>query len=139
MNTSDQLAERKAESKVHKKIYNPKLKIVLNTVTGQWISSNGKLFQKLIREGFIYTDKLSDYIEDIWSRSKFDFSYPALIPPLSILARPGICKRFPISVKSAVKSGISLFIQEKNKQSSLQNLIQMNYFNENLTILLKFS
>ncbi|CAG8831388.1 45645_t:CDS:2, partial [Gigaspora margarita] len=139
MNTSGQLAEYKTESKVHEKIYNPKSKIVLNTVTGQWISSNGKLFQKLIREGFIYTDKLSDYIEDIWSHNKSNFPHPALIPPLSILARPGICRRFLISVESAVKGGISLFTQEKNKQSSLQNLIQMNYFNENLTILLKFS
>ncbi|CAG8611255.1 20522_t:CDS:2, partial [Gigaspora margarita] len=50
-----------------------------------------------------------------------------------------IREKFLISVESAIKSRISLFTQEKNKQSSLQNLIQMNYFSENLTILLKFS
>ncbi|KAF0366102.1 hypothetical protein F8M41_022972 [Gigaspora margarita] len=112
-------------------------KTVLNLLTGRWINPNGKLFQKLIREGFIYTDSLSDYIEDIWSRSKFIFSHPALIPPLSIIAnRPTIWGSFPISVKSVIKGGISLFTQEKNKRSSLQNLIQMNYSNKNLIILL---
>ncbi|CAG8819508.1 28886_t:CDS:2 [Gigaspora margarita] len=115
-------------------------KTVLNLLTGRWINPYGKLFQKLIREGFIYTDSLSDYIEDIWGRSKFFFSHPVLILPLSILAnRSDIREKFLISVESAIKSRISLFTQEKNKQSSLQNLIQMNYFSENLTILLKFS
>ncbi|CAG8812062.1 14139_t:CDS:1 [Gigaspora margarita] len=112
-------------------------KTVLNLLTGRWINPNGKLFQKLIREGFIYTDSLSDYIEDIWGRSKFFFSHPALIPPLSILAnRSDIHEKFIISVKSAVMGGMSLFTLEKNKRSSLQNLIQMNYSSANLTTLI---
>ncbi|CAG8831253.1 16183_t:CDS:2 [Gigaspora margarita] len=41
--------------------------------------------------------------KDIWGRNKSNFPHPALIPPLSILARPGICRRFLISVESAVK------------------------------------
>ena len=32
--------------------------------------------------------------------------------------------------------GVSLFTLEKNKQSSLQNLIEMNYFSDNLTMLI---
>ncbi|GBC03292.1 hypothetical protein RclHR1_05050017 [Rhizophagus clarus] len=66
-----------------------------------------------------------------------DFYHPALIPPLSILAsRSDICKRVPISVESAVMGGMSLFTPEKNKRSSLQNLIQMNYSINNLTTLI---
>ncbi|CAB4475328.1 unnamed protein product [Rhizophagus irregularis] len=74
-----------------------------------------KLFQKLIR-------RLSDYLEDIGNAyvCEFeldplaDFYYPALIPPLSILAnRSDIRKKIPISVESAVMGGVSLFTLEK--------------------------
>ena len=118
---------------------------VLNLLTGRWISPNGKLFQKLIREGYRYANRLSDYLEDIGTIcvGEFeldplaDFYYPALIPPLSILAsRSDIHKNFPISVESAVVGGMSLFTLEKNKRSSLQNLIQMNYSSDNLTTLI---
>src|SRR5215469_4212464 len=113
-------------------------KTVLNILTDRWINPNRKLFQKLIREGYKYVDRLSDYLEDIGIIyvGEFeldplaDFYHPALIPPLSILAsRVDIRKNFPISVESAVVGGMSLFILEKNKRSSLQNLIQMNYGN----------
>ena len=105
---------------------------VLNLLTGRWISPNGKLFQKLIREGYRYANRLSDYLEDIGTIcvGEFeldplaDFYYPALIPPLSVLAiRADIRKNFPISVKSVVVGEMSLFTLEKNKRSSLQNLI----------------
>ena len=120
-------------------------KTVLNILTGRWIDPNRKLFQKLIREGYKYVDRLSDYLEDIGIIyvGEFeldplaDFYHPALIPPLSILAsRSDICKRVPISVESAVMGGMSLFTLEKNKRSSLQNLIQMNYSIDNLTTLI---
>src|SRR4051794_1181203 len=120
-------------------------KTVLNILTGRWINSNRKLFQKLICEGYKYVDRLSDYLEDIGIIyvGEFeldplaDFYHPALIPPLSILAsRADICKDFPISVESAVVGGMSLFTLEKNKRSSLQNLIQMNYSSDNLTTLI---
>ena len=113
-------------------------KTVLNILTGRWIDPNGKLFQKLIREGYRYANRLSDYLEDIGTICVGDFEldpladfyYPALIPPLSILAsRSDIHKNFPITVNSAVEGGMSLFTLEKNKRSSLQNLIQSNYSN----------
>ena len=84
---------------------------VLNLLTERWIKTNGKLFQKLIREGYKYVDRLSDYLEDIGTIcvGEFeldplaDFYYPALIPPLFILAsRSDIHKNFPISLESAV-------------------------------------
>ncbi|GBC36208.1 uncharacterized protein OCT59_022036 [Rhizophagus irregularis] len=118
---------------------------VLNILTGRWINPNGKLFQKLIREGYRYANRLSDYLEDIGTMNigefeldpLIDFYYPALIPPLSVLAiRADIRKNFPISVESAVVGGMSLFTLEKNKQSSLQNLIRMNYSNDNLITLI---
>ncbi|PKC12110.1 hypothetical protein RhiirA5_397098 [Rhizophagus irregularis] len=118
---------------------------VLNLLTGRWISPNGKLFQKLIREGYKYADRLSDYLEDIGTMyvGEFeldplvDFYHPALIPPLSILAsRADIRKNFPISVESAVVGGMSLFTLEKNKRFSLQNLIRMNYSSDNLFTLI---
>ncbi len=120
-------------------------KTVLNILTGRWIDPNRKLFQKLIHEGYKYVDRLSDYLEDIGTIyvAEFeldplaDFYYPALIPPLSILAnRSDIRKKIPISVESAVMGGVSLFTLEKNKRSSLQNLIQMNYSIDNLTTLI---
>ena len=118
---------------------------VLNLLTGRWIKTNGKLFQKLIHEGYRCANRLSDYLEDIGTISvgEFeldplaDFYHPALIPPLSVLAiRADIRKNFPISVESAVVGGMSLFTLEKNKRSSLQNLIQMNYSNDNLFTLI---
>jgi hypothetical protein len=118
---------------------------VLNLLTGRWIKTNGKLFQKLIHEGYKYVDRLSDYLEDIGIIyvGEFeldplaDFYHPALIPPLSILAsRADIRKNFPISVESAVVGGMSLFTLEKNKRSSLQNLIRMNYSSDNLFTLI---
>src|SRR5688572_25441010 len=118
---------------------------ILNILTGQWINLNGKLFQKLIHEGYRYADRLSDYLEDIGTMhaDEFklnplaDFYHPALIPPLSILAsRSDIRKRFPISVESAVEGGMCLFTLEKNRQSSLQNLIQMNYSSDSLSTLI---
>ena len=78
----------------------------------------------MIREGYKYTDRLSDYLKDIGITyvGEFeldplaDFYYPALIPPLSILAsRSNIHKNFPITVDSAVEGGMSLFTLEKNK------------------------
>src|ERR1700722_3605473 len=120
-------------------------KTVLNILTGRWIDPNRKLFQKLIREGYKYVDRLSDYLEDIGTIyvGEFeldplaDFYHPALIPPLSILAsRADIRKNFPISVESAVVGEMSLFTFEKNKRSSLQNLIQMNYSSDNLSTLI---
>ncbi|CAG8613668.1 33553_t:CDS:1, partial [Racocetra persica] len=56
---------------------------------------------------------------------------------LSIIAnRSDICKNFPISVESVIKGRMSLFTIKKNKQSSLQNLIQMNYSSDNLSTLI---
>jgi hypothetical protein len=118
---------------------------ILNILTGRWIDPNGKLFQKLIQEGYRYADRLSDYLEDIRTMYADEFEldplanfyHPALIPPLSILAnRSDIRKRFPISVESTVMGGVSLFTLEKNKQSSLQNLIQMNYSSDSLSTLI---
>ncbi|PKK46164.1 hypothetical protein RhiirC2_803828, partial [Rhizophagus irregularis] len=120
-------------------------KTVLNILTGRWIDPNRKLFQKLICEGYRYANRLLEYLEDIGTMNvgEFeldllaDFYHPALIPPLSILAsRADICKNLPISVESAVVGGMSLFILEKNKRSSLQNLIQVNYSSDNLTTLI---
>src|SRR5688500_12192612 len=118
---------------------------VLNILTSRWIDPNGKLFQKLIHKGYRYADRLSDYLKDIRSiyidkfelDPLFDFYYSALIPPLSILAsRSDIRKRFPISVESTVEGGMCLFTLKKNRQSSLQNLIQMNYFSDSLSTLI---
>ena len=90
-------------------------KTVLNILTGRWIDPNRKLFQKLIREGYKYADRLSDYLEDIGTiyvgefelDPLVDFYHPALIPPLSILvSRADIHKNFPISVESAVVGGM---------------------------------
>jgi len=99
-------------------------KTVLNILTGRWVDPNGKLFQKLIREGYRYANRLSDYLEDISIGIIYvgefeldplaDFYYPALIPPLSVLAiRADIRENFIISVESAVVGGMSLFTLEK--------------------------
>ena len=78
-------------------------KTVLNILTSRWIDPNRKLFQKLIREGYRYANRLSDYLEDIGTMNigefeldpLIDFYYPALIPPLSVLAiRADIRKTF---------------------------------------------
>ncbi|PKC53461.1 hypothetical protein RhiirA1_479245, partial [Rhizophagus irregularis] len=94
-----------------------------------------------------YADRLLDYLEDIGTiyvgefelDSLADFYYLAIIPPLSILARSNICKKFPISVESAVIGGMGLFTLEKNKRSSLQNLIQTNYSSDNLSVLIRIT
>ena len=118
---------------------------VLNLLTGRWIKTNGKLFQKLIHE---CANRLSDYLEDIGTISvgEFeldhlaDFYHPALIPPLSTLAeRADIREKFIISVESVVMGGVSLFTLEKNKRSSLQNLIQKNYSSDNLSVLIEIT
>ena len=123
-------------------------KTVLNILTGRWMDPNGKLFQKLIREGYRYANRLSDYLEDIGTISVgeieldplADFYHPALIPPLSTLAeRADIRENFIISVESAVVGGVSLFTLEKNKRSSLQNLIQKNYSSDNLSVLIEIT
>ena len=121
---------------------------VLNLLTGRWIKTNGKLFQKLIHEGYRCANRLSDYLENIETISvgEFeldplaDFYHPALIPPLSTLAeRADIREKFIISVESAVMGGVSLFTLEKNKRSSLQNLIQKNYSSDNLSVLIEIT
>ena len=123
-------------------------KTVLNILSDRWINPKGKLFWKLIREGYKYADRLLNYLEDIGTMyvGKFeldplvDFYHSALISPLSILAsRADICKNFLISVESAVVGGMSLFTLEKNKQFLLQNLIQMNYSSDNLTTLIRIT
>ena len=67
---------------------------VLNLLTGRWIKTNGKLFQKLIHESYRCANRLSDYLEDIGTISvgEFeldplaDFYHSALISPLFTLA-----------------------------------------------------
>jgi hypothetical protein len=102
----------------------------------------------LIREGYKYVDRLSNYLEDIGIiyigefelDPLVDFYHPALIPPLSILAnRSDIREKFPISVESVVEGGMSLFTLEKNKRSSLQNLIEMGYSSDNLSMLIRIT
>src|SRR5687767_9160869 len=118
---------------------------VLNLLTGRWISPNGKLFQKLIRKGYRYANRLSDYLEDIGTIcvGEFeldplaDFYYPALISPLSILAsRSDIHKNFPITLDSAVEGRMSLLTLEKNKRSSnysnLSTLIEITWEHEEM-------
>ena len=99
-------------------------KTVLNILTDQQIDPNKKLFQKLIRKGYKYADRLSNYLEDIGTMHVgefeldplIDFYHPALISPLSILAsRADIRKNFPINIESAVIGEMSLFTLEKNK------------------------
>jgi len=123
-------------------------KTVLNILTSWWINPNGKLFQKLICEGYRYVNRLSDYLKDIRITyickfeldSLADFYYSALILPLSVLTiRVDIRKKFIISVESAVMEEMSLFTLEKNKWTLLQNLIQINYFIDNLTTLIKIT
>ena len=115
---------------------------VLNILTSREINLNGKLFKKLIRKGYKYVKWLSGYLEHIETRYEWDpladFHHPALIPPLSVLtARLDIIKRFPISVKTAVIGGMSLFTLEKNKRSALRNLIEMNNPSYNLCMLIR--
>src|SRR3954469_12432728 len=95
---------------------------VLNLLTGRWIKTNGKLFQKLIHEGYRYADRLSDYLKDIGTMyvGEFEldplanFYHPALILPLSVLAiKADIRENFIISVKSAVLGGMNLLTLEK--------------------------
>ncbi|CAG8689081.1 25768_t:CDS:2 [Racocetra persica] len=77
---------------------------VLNLSTGCWIKKNGKLFQKLLREGYKYTKDLSHYLDDV------------LLIDLNEYAKMrDICKRYPISVSTAVEGGMCLFAIEKNR------------------------
>ncbi|GES94716.1 hypothetical protein GLOIN_2v1639659 [Rhizophagus clarus] len=67
-------------------------KTVLNILTGRWIDPNEDI-------GTIY---VAEFELDPLA----NFYYPALIPPLSILAnRSDIRKKIPISVESAVMGG----------------------------------
>ncbi|CAG8855809.1 31003_t:CDS:1, partial [Gigaspora margarita] len=105
---------------------------VLNLSTNRWIKFNGKLYKKLLREGYKYAKDvlpidIGDY-ETIYPLA--DFYHPALIPPLSILARRrDICRRYLINVSTAVEGRMSLFTIEKDRKTSLENLIEMNYSN----------
>ena len=54
-------------------------KTVLNLLTGRWIDSNGKLYKKLIREGYKYADRLSDYLEDIGTINVGEFELDLLV------------------------------------------------------------
>ncbi|CAG8648085.1 31913_t:CDS:2 [Gigaspora margarita] len=86
---------------------------VLNLSTNRWIKKNGKLYQKLIREGYKYTKDLTHYLKDISpiDLDEYGTIYPladfyrsALILPLSILARrEDICRRCPITISSVVE------------------------------------
>ena len=78
----------------------------------------------MIREGYRYANRLSDYLEDIGITYIYEFEldplanfyYSALISPLSVLAiRADIHEKFIISVESAVMKRMSLFTLEKNK------------------------
>ncbi|CAG8789847.1 8341_t:CDS:2, partial [Gigaspora margarita] len=118
---------------------------VLNLSTNRWIKFNGRLYKKLLHEGYKYTKDLSQYLEEVplIDIGEYGTIYPlvnfyhsALIPPLSILARRGdICSRCPIIMTSVVEGGMSLFTIEKNGKTSLDNLIEMNY--SSLFVLLK--
>ncbi|CAG8732338.1 23302_t:CDS:1 [Racocetra persica] len=120
---------------------------VLNLSTGRWIKKNGKLFQKLLCEDYKYTKDLLYYLDDVLliDLDKYgtiyplaDFFYFALILSLSTLAKMrDICKRYLISVGTAVEREIYLFAIEKNKQTVLYNLIQMGYPGYNLSQLLE--
>ncbi|KAF0428453.1 hypothetical protein F8M41_005861 [Gigaspora margarita] len=120
---------------------------VLNLSTGRWIKKNGKLFQKLLREDYKYTKDLSHYLDDVpligldeycTIYPLADFFHSALILSLSTLAKMrDICKRYSISVGTAVGGGMYLFAIEKNGRTALHNLIQMGYPGYNLSQLLE--
>ena len=88
----------------------------------RWIKTNGKLFQKLIHEGYRCANRLSDYLEDIRTisvgefelDSLADFYHSALISLLSTLAkRADIRKKFIINMKFIVMKEVSLFTLKK--------------------------
>ncbi|GBB93322.1 hypothetical protein RclHR1_02150009 [Rhizophagus clarus] len=117
-------------------------KTVLNILTGRWIDPNRKLFQKLIREGYRYANKLSDYLEDIGTIcvSEFeldplaDFYYPALILPLSVLAiRADIREKFIISVESAVMEGMRITWEQEEMKTWRNNVLMKFLYYSNLT------
>ena len=109
---------------------------VLNLSTGRWIKKNGKLFQKLLREGYKYTKNLSHYLDDVLliDLDEYgtiyplaDFFYSALIPSLSTLAKMrDICKRYPISVGTAMEEGMCLFAIEKNGRAASRQLYSVS-------------
>ncbi|RIA94850.1 hypothetical protein C1645_817436 [Glomus cerebriforme] len=118
-------------------------KTVLNILTGRWIDPNRKLFQKLIREGYKYVDRLSDYLEDIGIIyvGEFeldplaDFYHPALIPPLSILAsRLDIRKKFPISVESAVIGEMRITWEQEETKAWRDDVLKKFLHNPNLVL-----
>ncbi|CAG8608931.1 8756_t:CDS:2, partial [Scutellospora calospora] len=89
---------------------------VLNLSTNHWIKRKGKLYNRLLCEGYKYARDLIHYLEDILPIDLdeystiyplADFYYPALIPPLSILAQRGdICRRYPITISSIIEGGM---------------------------------
>ncbi|CAG8481992.1 16479_t:CDS:2 [Acaulospora colombiana] len=114
---------------------------VLNLLTGRWIKTNGKLFQKLIREGYRCANRLSDYLEDIGTISvgEFeldplaDFYHPALIPPLSTLAeRADIRENFIISVESVVVGGELLGSEREETKAWRDDLLVKFLHHSNL-------
>ncbi|KAF0420606.1 hypothetical protein F8M41_006921 [Gigaspora margarita] len=130
------------ESKHNKEFNEPEE--VLNLSTNCWIKFDGKLYKKLLREGYKYAKDLSHYLEEVplinigeygTIYPLADFFHTALIPPLSILARRDIYRRYPITMISAIEGGMDLFAIEKNGKMSLENLIKMNY--SNLSVLLE--
>ncbi|POG74856.1 hypothetical protein GLOIN_2v1770911 [Rhizophagus irregularis DAOM 181602=DAOM 197198] len=112
---------------------------VLNLLTGRWISPNGKLFQKLIREGYKYADRLSDYLEDIGTMYVGEFELDPLVDfyhPLSILAsRADIRKNFPISVESAVVGGMRLTWEQEETKAWRDDVLKKFLYHPNLVLL----
>ncbi|CAG8599659.1 2377_t:CDS:2, partial [Cetraspora pellucida] len=51
---------------------------VLNLSTSRWIKKNGKLFQKLLCEGYKYTKDLSHYLDNVSliDLDKYDLAVP---------------------------------------------------------------
>ncbi|RIA94656.1 hypothetical protein C1645_817711 [Glomus cerebriforme] len=118
-------------------------KTVLNILTSCWIDPNRKLFQKLICKGYKYVDRLSDYLEDIETIyvGEFeldplaDFYHPALIPSLSILAsRSDICKKFSISVESAVIRGMRITWEQEETKAWRDDVLKKFLHHPNLVL-----
>ncbi|CAJ0827490.1 4701_t:CDS:2 [Entrophospora sp. SA101] len=107
-------------------------KRVYNARTARFIIINGKSYKKLLREGYKNVKSLTQYMVPGYNKD-----WPSLIPPLSIIA--GIKRGYSssITVRSAVKGGMDLFTIEKNGQTALQNLIQMNYSENELSKILE--
>ncbi|CAG8681592.1 9887_t:CDS:2 [Racocetra persica] len=78
---------------------------VLNLSTNCWIKRKGKLYNRLLYEGYKYARDHTHYLEDI----------------------------LPIDLDEYGE--ISLFTIERNRKTSLDNLIEMNY--SSLSVLLE--